>query len=316
MTHAAPHRLTPATVALLLVPPLMWAANAVVGRLAAPWIPPVTLNWWRWALAALVLWPLARGVFSLSSPVWPAWRRFTLLGLLGMGSYNTLQYLALHTSTPMNVTLVAASTPLWMLVLGRLFFGAPLAPRALLGALFSLGGVLVVLSQGHWERLLLLRLVPGDGWMLLAAVVWAWYSWLLARPSEPPDIRNHWAAFLLAQVGFGLVWSSAMAAGEWAWLQQHPDGLLPTHIAWGWPLAGVLLFVALGPSVLAYRCWGAGVLRAGPTVASFFSNLTPLFAALLSALFLGDAPKAFHGVAFVLMVCGIGISTSRPPNRQ
>ena len=107
-----------------------------------------------------------------------------------------------------------------------------------------------------------------------------------------------------------------MAAGEWAWLQQHPDGLLPTHIAWGWPLAGVLLFVALGPSVLAYRCWGAGVLRAGPTVASFFSNLTPLFAALLSALFLGDAPKAFHGVAFVLMVCGIGISTSRPPNRQ
>ena len=315
MTRSLPHKLTLATVALLLVPPLMWAANAVVGRLAAPWIPPVTLNLGRWLLAALVLWPLARGVFAGNSPIWPAWRRFTLLGLLGMGSYNTLQYLALHTSTPVNVTLVAASTPVWMLLLGRLFFGASVAPRALLGAVFSLTGVLVVLSQGHWSRLMSLRLVPGDGWMLLAALVWAWYSWLLARPTEPPEVRNHWAAFLLAQIGFGLVWSGAMVAGEWAWLHHNPAGLLPSEVVWGWPLVAVLLFVALGPSVLAYRCWGAGVARAGPTVASFFSNLTPLFAALMSAVFLGEAPQAFHGVAFALMVAGIVLSTRGPAHR-
>lgn len=316
MSHPLSHRLTWTTAALLLVPPLMWAANAVVGRLATPWIPPVTLNLGRWVLAALVLWPLAWQVFARTSPVWSAWRRFALLGLLGMGSYNTLQYLALHTSTPTNVTLVAASTPIWMLLLGRLFFGAPLAPRALVGAVFSLSGVLVVLSQGQWERVLSLKLVPGDGWMMLAAMVWAWYSWLLARPQEPADIRHNWAAFLLAQIGFGLLWTVPLAVGEWAWLQHHPHGLLPTQVAWGWPLVGVLLFVALGPSVLAYRCWGAGVSRAGPTVASFFSNLTPLFAALMSALFLGDAPQAFHGVAFALIVLGIVVSTGRSPQHR
>ena len=78
-----------------------------------------------------------------------------------------------------------------------------------------------------------------------------------------------------------------------------------------WALVAVLVFVAIGPSLLAYRCWGAGVQRAGPTVASFFSNLTPLFAALLSLAFLGEAPQLFHAVAFVLIVLGIVVTSAR-----
>jgi drug/metabolite transporter (DMT)-like permease len=71
------------------------------------------------------------------------------------------------------------------------------------------------------------------------------------------------------------------------------------------------VFVALGPSLAAYRCWGIGVQRAGPTVASFFSNLTPLFAATMSAAFLGEPPRMYHGVAFALIVAGIVVSSLR-----
>jgi hypothetical protein len=67
--------------------------------------------------------------------------------------------------------------------------------------------------------------------------------------------------------------------------------LTDARIVWGWPLVAALLFIAIGPAVLAYRCWGMGVQRAGPAVAGFFSNLTPLFAALLSAAFLGEMPR-------------------------
>ena len=69
------------------------------------------------------------------------------------------------------------------------------------------------------------------------------------------------------------------------------------------------MYVALGPAVLAYRCWGLGVQRAGPAVAGFFSNLTPVFAAILSALFLGESPQLYHGVAFVLIVVGIWVAS-------
>jgi drug/metabolite transporter (DMT)-like permease len=69
------------------------------------------------------------------------------------------------------------------------------------------------------------------------------------------------------------------------------------------------LYVAIGPSIIAFRCRGIGVAQAGPTTAAFFSNLSPWFAALLSALLVGDAPQLHHGVAFVLVLSGIVVSS-------
>lgn len=288
---------------MLTAAPLLWAGNAVVGRLVHTMVPPLTLNFIRWVLAFAILLPLAWRVLRPGGPLWPHWRRYALLGLLGIGCYNALQYLALQTSTPLNVTLVGSGLPVWMLVIGALFFGAPVTRRHVMGALLSIAGVLVVLSRGEWGQLLALRLVPGDLFMVLATVCWGFYSWLLARTSEPASVRTDWAAFLLAQMVFGLAWSGAFTGAEWA--------LAPRHIAWGWPLAAALVFIAVGPAVLAYRWWGVGVQRAGPAVASFFINLTPLFAAVLSAAFLGEVPHLYHAAAFLLIVAGIVASSRR-----
>lgn len=296
-------RLTPGTAALLVTAPLLWAGNAVVGRMVHTMIPPITLNFIRWVLAFAILLPLAHRVLRKDSPLWPHWRRYAVLGLLGIGLYNALLYMALQTSTPINVTLVGSSMPVWMLAVGALFFGASVTRQQLLGAVLSITGVLIVLSRGEWSQLLALRLVPGDLFMLLATASWSFYSWLLVRTSEPASLRGDWAAFLMAQMVFGLCWSGTFAGMEWSFA--------PTHITWGLPLLAALAFIAVGPAVLAYRCWGMGVQRAGPAVAGFFVNLTPLFAAVLSAAFLGEAPHLFHGVAFALIVGGIVVSSRR-----
>ena len=296
-------RLTPATAALLLVPPLLWAGNAVVGRMVTGLVPPVTLNFLRWLLAFFLLLPLAWQVLKPGSLLWPRWQRYALLGLLGVGCYNTFQYLALKTSTPINVTLVASSSPIFMLAMGRLFFGHAVSLKQMGGAALSIIGVLLVLCRGEWAQLAQLHLVVGDVYVLIATLAWAWYSWLLAAPVDPPTIRGDWAAFLMAQMAFGLGWSGLFATGEWA--------LTDAHIVWGWPLAATLLYVAVGPAILAYRCWGLGVQRVGPAVAAFFSNLTPLFAALMSAAFLGELPHLYHGIAFALIVGGILVSSRR-----
>ena len=55
-------RLTPATASLLVLPPMLWAGNAVVGRLVNGLVPPITLNFLRWALAFVLLLPLAAWV--------------------------------------------------------------------------------------------------------------------------------------------------------------------------------------------------------------------------------------------------------------
>ena len=166
-----------------------------------------------------------------------------------------------------------------------------------------MAGVLVVLSRGQWSLLLDVRLVPGDMYVLLATLAWAFYSWLLSQPMEPSALRSNWAAFLIAQVLFGLGWSGLFAAGEWA--------LVDAHISWGWPLVAALLYIAIGPAIIAYRCWGLGMQRVGPAIAGFFTNLTPLFAAMLSAAFLGELPHLYHGLAFLMIVGGIVVSSRR-----
>ena len=296
-------RLTLATAALLTVPPLMWAGNAIVGRIASEWVPPATLNLLRWVLAFAILLPITAWVLKPGSVLWTHWRRYALLGFLGVGLYNALQYLALRTSTPINVTLVAASTPVFMLLIGWMFYGQKVSRRQIFGALLSITGVLVVLARGQLELLMQLRLAPGDLYVLIATVSWAFYSWQLTRPGDPPELRNDWAAFLMAQMVFGIGWGALFAGGEWA--------LTDAHIVWGWPTIATLLYVAICPAILAYRCWGLGVQRVGPTVAAFFANLTPLIAALLSTTLLGQAPTAHHVLAFVLIVGGIVVSSRR-----
>jgi drug/metabolite transporter (DMT)-like permease len=294
-------KLTPSTLLMLVMPPLLWAGNAVVGRAVHEMVPPITLNFLRWAIAFVVLFPFGCSIFRKGSGLWGNWRRLAWLGLLGIGLYNALQYLALQSSTPINVTLVAASMPVWMLIVGWLFFGASVSYRQAIGAAASIAGVLLILSRGQWHLLLALHFVIGDIFMIIATIAFAFYSWLLTSSEDPEALSRNWATFLLAQLTIGVAWSGAFAAGEWA--------LTDWRIFWSWPLVAALLFVAIGPAIIAFRCWGAGVQRAGPTMAGFFSNLTPLFAALMSSAFIGEMPHLYHLWAFALIAGGIVYSS-------
>jgi len=299
--------LTFSTVAMLTLAPLLWAGNAIVGRLVHDLISPFTLNLLRWCLAFVVLLPLAAHVLRKNSAMWHCWKQYALLGVLGIGSYNALLYLALKTSSPLNVTLVSSSMPIWMLLIGRIWFGTPIGARQAVGALLSVLGVAVVLSRGSLQQLLGLHLVPGDGFMLLATIVWSVYSWLLARSGQnmpgQDAIRSDWAGFLMAQLIFGIAWSAVITGGEAA---MGAFVLEPS-----WTLAAAMLFIVIGPAILAYRFWGEGVKRAGPATAGFFANLIPLFTALLSIPILGDVPQLYHAAAFALIVGGIIVSSRK-----
>ncbi len=299
-------KLTPRLALLLTLPPLMWAGNAVVGRVMVGNISPLALNALRWGLAALLLLPWAWRVMLQPQVLLQRWRYLALCGLLGMGCYNALQYQALHSSSPLNVTLIAASLPVWMLGMGALVFGVRPRRQQLWGAALSLCGVALVICRGQLHALAQVQFVSGDLLMLLAIISWALYSWLLARPSA--SMRGaarpnwDWAEALMAQLLFGLVFAGGMAGLEQVAWQPQP-------IQWGPGLAMALLYVALGPSLLAYRCWGLGVTSAGPAIAAFFANLSPVFAALMSAALLGEWPHWYHGAAFALIVAGIWLSS-------
>jgi drug/metabolite transporter (DMT)-like permease len=304
------HKLTLRIAALMTLPPLLWAGNAVVGRMMVGHVPPLALNALRWIIAALLLAPLAVRVWKDGAAIRASWVYLLALGTLGVGSFNALQYLALETSTPLNVTLINASMPVWMLLVGAVAYGERPAARQLAGAALSLAGVATVVSRGHLTQLSQVQFVIGDAYMLAAVMGWAVYSWLLVRP--PASMRApqrpdwDWAAFLFVQTLFGLVAAGGAALAEQAFVPHPPiDWASPAVIA-------ALAYVAIGPSIIAYRCWGLGVATAGPAMAAFFSNLSPLFAALLSAWLLGQWPQPYHAAAFALIVAGIAVSAFGP----
>jgi len=304
-------RLTPRLALLMTLPPALWAGNAVVGRLMVGHVPPLTLNFLRWALALGLLLPFGWRVLREPRALLERAPQLLLLGTLGVGAYNALQYLALVSTTPINVTLIAASMPVWMLAIGAAVYGVHPMPRQLLGAALSLAGVALVIARGDPATLARVQFVRGDLYILAAIVAWAFYSWMLARPPalmRPPE-RPSWSAaeFLLAQVGFGALWATAGAGAE-----QALDG---QPIMWSGAVYAALAYVAIGPSIVAYFCWGAGVTAVGPAVAAFFANLTPVFAALMSAAMLGEGPQWYHVAAFGLIAAGIVVTSRAAPRR-
>ena len=292
-----------ATVFYLLTATILWAGNAIAGRALVGSVSPITLTAVRWGAAALILLPFGWRIFKPGSPLWKNKTRFLILGLFGVGSYNVLLYSALQTSSAINVTLIGASMPIWMLLIGAVFYQVKPRVVQMIGAVVSLLGVSVVLTRGDLSTLLSMQMVIGDLLIMLATFLWASYSWMLSRPGSSSEQEWPWASFLTAQIVIGLMWTGIFEGFEIASGHSYLDLNLWT--------GSLILFIAIGPSLIAYRCWGQGVNRAGPTVAAFFANFIPLFTALFSAAILGEPPGLFHAVAFALIVAGIWVSSPK-----
>jgi drug/metabolite transporter (DMT)-like permease len=224
-----------------------------------------------------------------------------MLGLLGIGMYNALQYMALQSSTPINVTLVASGMPVWMMLTGWLFFGVPVSRRQVAGAVLSIAGVLLVLARGEWRHVLELRLVAGDLFMILATIAWSLYSWLLLRPRSrrrsAPTGPACWRRWRLAPCG--------RAALRWASRRWARSGAVELDAGGGAAVRGDV------PGHHRLRLLGRGRARGGAVGGRVLVNLTPLFTAVLSSAFLGEAPHGYHAAAFALIVGGIVVSASR-----
>ena len=293
-------RLTPSTAALLVLPPLFWAGNAVVGRALVGHFPPLALSFWRWALAFAILLPFAfRSIRKHRDVIRAHWRVLLAVSFLGVGCYNSLQYLALQTSSPVNATLIGASGPVAGLLIGAAFFQVGVNHRQWIGAALSIAGVVWVIARGELANVLNLQLAVGDLIMLVATVLWSVYTWLLRRHRPPLPMT----AFLAVQIGLGALMILPVYLIEFAIVGRAPEATAANLAA--------LAYVVFLPSIVAYYCWDRGVARAGAVLPMYFTNLTPVFAALLATFFLAEPIGLYHLVGGALILYGIHLA-NRP----
>jgi drug/metabolite transporter (DMT)-like permease len=279
---------------LLVVTTLCWAGNITLGKVATEgYVPAFALAFWRWALALLILLPFAWPGFKRTLPLLRGrWGFVVLLAVLGVGSYNTAQYWGLQHTTALNTSVILASMPAFMF-LGTWLAGQERANSWQLAGLGAVStGILLVAFEGSVARALALRVNIGDLAILAGVVAWVAYSVLIRRLPKGLDPLG----VLVVFIAIGLV----PVAPFWIWeLATQP---LP-HATWSG--AGIVVYTAIFPALIAYICWNRAVALGGANLAGIMNNLTTVFAVILAVLVLGEAFAWYHAAGMALVFAGI-----------
>jgi drug/metabolite transporter (DMT)-like permease len=286
---------------LLSITALCWAGNAIVGRLAAGHIPPVTLSFLRWSLAFLIILTFA---WKHLVRDWAAIRArlgtMIVLSVTGIGAFNTLQYWALEHTQALNTLLLQSAGPLVVAVWSLILLGVRLTLAQAGGVALSLAGVLVILLHGDPTALSSIEFNKGDVIFIVALVIFGLYSVLsLKRP------QIHGLSFVGFTFGAGaacliplLIWEIFARPA----MQLNTANLL------------TLFYVAVFPSTLAYLCFNRGVQLIGANRAAPFFHVVPVFGAVMSIVFLGEHPQPFHFIGFALVLTGVFVASRKPSN--
>ena len=280
---------------MLFLAMLFWAGNQIVGRAIHQEIPPLTLSLLRWLVALLVLLPFAAHHLRRDArQVLAGWKPLLLLGITGVGLFNTLVYRGLHDTTAANALLLQAAIPALVLLLDRLIFGLRAPKAQLLGVLISTLGVLAIVAQGSMTRLLAFHLGHGDALVLCAVVIWAIYtSFLRLRPAIHP--LSFLAATFLIGAAF-LLPAPLIEAEELA------------HVRWTPGLIAAIIYVGIFPSIIAYLLFNLAVARIGAAPAGQTLSLMPLLGALSAAAILSEPLFAYHFAGMMLILGGIALT--------
>ena len=281
---------------LLGLATLFWSGNWIAGRALADLIPPAALTFWRWVIALAIIAPVVGPrLWAQRSSLRRGWKPVVLLGLLGGGVHNVLQYWGLNYTSATNGAILNSLTPALIIVLGAVLLHDPFTRRAAVGATIAFAGVLALATQLDLDALIGLRLNPGDLLIMLSHVMLAGYTLALRWRPAGLDALSFLACFaLVALVPVGITYA----------FETRPVVLNRTSVIG-------LAYVAVFPALLAYHFWNLGVAAIGAARAGVFLYLTPFFGSALAVALLGERFGVHHAVGMALILAGVWLATRK-----
>ncbi len=278
---------------------VLWAGNYIIARLIVGTLPPLTTGFSRWFIAFIFLLPFG---WKHLRRDWPILRAH--LPLIAAAAFflatcsSSCLFLAGHTTTSVNMTLVATSSPIFMIVLSRIFNQEGITPSRLLGMLLAVFGIAWLITGGHVAMVQGLGAKPGDWWMLGCAFTFAWYSVLVQKF---PRNLNPWSS-LLAIYGIGFI--SLIPFVVWE-LARQPV------VHFGVREWVSVFYLGLGTALLAFILWQEAIRRIGPARTGIIYYLLPLVTALFAVPMLGERITSTHLISAAFILAGVIIAGRR-----
>ncbi|MDH5600432.1 MAG: DMT family transporter [Gammaproteobacteria bacterium] len=274
---------------------LIWSGNFIVARGLIDTFPPVSLAYFRWLIAVIVLIPLAiRPMLRDWSIIKENLAYLCIASVLGVSMFNTLIYIASHTTTAINMSLIAITFPVFIIILSRFIYNELLSANKAAGVFLVIVGVVTLITKGDVSVLRNIDFSSGDLWMLLAAITFAVYSLMLKKKPARLGARS----FQLSTFIIGLLFLTPF----YIWEATGSDFSV-TNISSVTFYS--ILYLGIFASVASYFLWGKAVEKIGPSKSGMIYYSLPIFSGTLAYIFLGEAIETIHLISTFLIATGI-----------
>ena len=283
---------------LLIFAVLFWSGNFIVGRGIHNEIPPMTLAFWRWAVALLIILPFSLGHIVHQFDII---RRnliiLTVLAILSVTNFSIFIYMALKLSTATNTVLINSMIPIFIVMVSWLGFKERITLRQSIGIAISLAGLMFIIANGNLSTLISVRFSKGDLWTICAGISWALYSVLLRKC--PIELNS--LSFLATLIIIGTLFISPFYI--WEMSTGKTMNISQASI-------GSIVYVALFASILAYIFWNKAIQIIGANKTGIFIHLMPVFSIILAIIFLDEKLRGYHIKGTILIFSGILLTTT------
>lgn len=276
-------------LALPLLAVLIWSMNVAVTRYVVDYISSVSISFYRWFVAFLILTPfMLAKVWRERQLVLQHWKQLAVLGAFGMVLYQGLGYSAAHYTTATNMGIINAFIPVFTIFVAMFMLKDIPNRFAVVGSLLSFLGLIYVMAQGDLLSLIQSGGHLGDAMMVLAVFFYAFYSVFLKKwKLQIPLLIS-----LYVQIFFALLYHLPFVL----WLGL--DAIDQQNV-------GSVLYAGIFPSLIAPLVWMLAVQMIGPNRTSIFMNLMPVFTAIIANIWLAEAWTVYHSIGGVIILLGI-----------
>jgi drug/metabolite transporter (DMT)-like permease len=288
---------------------IIWSWNYIIARGLHDAISPSSLAFYRWLVASVVLAPIA---LKKSLREYTVIKRNTkyivTTAFFGVTVFNTLIYLAGRTTEAINLSLIAISSPIFIVIFSLIVFNEKINIKKITGISVTIAGILILLTRGDISVLLNISFAAGDLWMLIAAITFAFYSIMVKK--KPRELSR--TSFLF----------STFTAGLFFLLPLYIlDLILYPFPSFNAELIISILYIGVFASVAAFFLWNRSIEIIGPSNAGLIYYTLPLFSTLWAIFFLNETAEAVHFISMTMILAGIIIAgdndkklTNMPPD--
>lgn len=275
----------------------IWGFAYVVTKSGLSTVPPMLFALLRYAVASVLLVPLALargGLSRLPRPV--PWKTLLLMSLTGVTVYYILFNLALAYTTASQTALIQSAFPAIVAIMAFVWLHEHVSKRRVVGIILAVIGVVLIVTNteadsGARDPLL------GNALAFASVLVWGVYTILAKRISNADPIA---VTATISLIGTILLIPAVMVEGANVSLASIPTS--------GWV---PILYLGALASATGYLLYSRALRDIDASLVGTFINLSPVIGVVAGVVVLGESITVPAVIGGILVLAGVWISSRR-----